>query len=427
VDGPAVYSTSNGWSETGVTWNNRPARTSGPTDDKGAVPANSWAEYDVKPFVTGNGTYSFVLATTSTDGADFYARESSNTTLRPELVVTMPAPGTDTEPPAAPVALIGTATSSGRVDLTWPPAADNVAVTGYEVFRDGTLIASPTDTSYSDTAAAPDSTYTYEVKARDAAGNRSSATGTTVTTPPDSDPPSAPTGLAATSVSANQVSLSWSAASDNVGVTGYEVFRDGALVGSPTDTSFIDTTVGPGTTYTYEVKARDAAGNRSGPSSSLTVTTSFTFSAVADANVEEASPTANYGWQPTLVVDNSPRFESFITFTVGNVSGTVLSAKLRLYAYDGSVDGPAIYTTTSDWSESGVSGITWATRPGPTSGIIDDKAKVTANTWLEYNVTPVVTGNGTYSFRIYTPSGDATRFNSREATSLKPELALTVG
>ena len=49
---------------------------------------NTWVEYDVTPFVTGNGTYSFTLATTSNDGIDFYNREAA--TLRPELVVTLP-------------------------------------------------------------------------------------------------------------------------------------------------------------------------------------------------------------------------------------------------------------------------------------------------------------------------------------------------
>ena len=77
-----------GWSETAINWNTRPARTSAATDDKGAIPVNTWVEYDVTPFVTGNGTYSFNLATTSNDGIDFYSRETA--TLRPELVVTLP-------------------------------------------------------------------------------------------------------------------------------------------------------------------------------------------------------------------------------------------------------------------------------------------------------------------------------------------------
>ena len=53
VDGPALYTTATSWSETTINWNTRPARTSAATDDKGAIPSNSWVEYDVTPFVTG--------------------------------------------------------------------------------------------------------------------------------------------------------------------------------------------------------------------------------------------------------------------------------------------------------------------------------------------------------------------------------------
>ena len=63
ANGPAVYTSNPAWSETTINWNNGPAATSAATDDKGAIAANSWVEYDVTSFVTGNGTYSFRLAT----------------------------------------------------------------------------------------------------------------------------------------------------------------------------------------------------------------------------------------------------------------------------------------------------------------------------------------------------------------------------
>jgi uncharacterized repeat protein (TIGR01451 family) len=94
VDGPAAYGTGNSWAETDINWNNRPALTSGANDDKGAIGAGSWVDYDVKPLVTGNGTYSFDLATSSTDEVDFASREDANTSLRPQLVISY-AGGTD--------------------------------------------------------------------------------------------------------------------------------------------------------------------------------------------------------------------------------------------------------------------------------------------------------------------------------------------
>ena len=100
---------------------------------------------------------------------------------------------------------------------------------------------------------------------------------TTPNSPPpptaDTSSPSVPTGVAATAVSGTQVNLSWSASTDNVGVTGYKVFRNGTQVGTATNTSYQDTGLSGGSTYGYTVAAYDAAGNTSAPSSSVSVTT----------------------------------------------------------------------------------------------------------------------------------------------------------
>ncbi len=102
----------------------------------------------------------------------------------------------------------------------------------------------------------------------------SSTTAPAVTTPSaDTTPPSVPTGLAGTLASATQVNLSWNASTDNVGVTGYNVFRNGTKVGTSTITSYQDTSLAAGTTYTYAVSAHDAAGNTSAQSSNVSVAT----------------------------------------------------------------------------------------------------------------------------------------------------------
>jgi chitodextrinase len=94
--------------------------------------------------------------------------------------------------------------------------------------------------------------------------------------PPDATPPSTPQNLTAVAAGATQVNLSWSASTDNVGVTGYRVFRNGGQVGAPTGTSFQDDGVSASTTYSYTVAAVDAAGNVSPQSSPATATTSST-------------------------------------------------------------------------------------------------------------------------------------------------------
>lgn len=90
----------------------------------------------------------------------------------------------------------------------------------------------------------------------------------------DTQAPSAPANLSSTSITANSVSLSWNASTDNVGVTGYDVFRGGSLVGSTATTTFTNSGLTASTAYSYTVKAKDSAGNVSTASNTLNVTTS---------------------------------------------------------------------------------------------------------------------------------------------------------
>src|SRR5688572_27572124 len=96
----------------------------------------------------------------------------------------------------------------------------------------------------------------------------------TLISQPDSQAPSVPSGLASSSVTSTSFTLSWTASTDNVGVTGYEVFRGGVSIGTPTTTSFNVTGLSASTTYAMTVRARDAAGNWSAQSAALNVTTS---------------------------------------------------------------------------------------------------------------------------------------------------------
>jgi hypothetical protein len=251
-------------------------------------------------------------------------------------------------------------------------------------------------------------------------------------TAPDTIAPSAPTGLTAAVKSSTGVDLGWSAATDDVGVTSYEIYRDGALLAttSTAATSYSDTSASPSTTYSYTVMARDAAGNVSGASNSASATTpsagivSMSFAPDADARVFEGSPSTNYA-TASLRTDggSDPDVESYLRFTVNGVAGTVRSAKLRVYAYTGTVDGPALYTTDNTWTETA---ITWANRPPRTTVALDDKGAIATNSWVEYNVTSVLTGNGTYNFVLATTSNDGVDIYSREAASLRPELLMTV-
>jgi chitodextrinase len=212
---------------------------------------------------------------------------AGNLGLSGDLSVTIAAPA-DTTKPTAPTNLVASAGSSTLVNLAWTASTDNVGVTRYNVLRNGVQIGTSTGVSYPDATVAPNISYSYVVNAQDAAGNVSANSNTaTVTTPPDTTKPSAPAGLTGSSnTSGTQITLSWTAATDNVGVTGYQVWRNGALLGTAPNTSYADATVVAGTTYNYTVRATDAAGNVSVDSNTLTIT------ATAPPPTDTTPPTA---------------------------------------------------------------------------------------------------------------------------------------
>ena len=102
LDGPALYSAGTAWTETGLTWANRPPRGAVAVADAGAIPAGTSVEYDARALVNGNGALNLALATAVKDNVDFASREHATTTVRPQLVVTFESDSADTQPPSAP-------------------------------------------------------------------------------------------------------------------------------------------------------------------------------------------------------------------------------------------------------------------------------------------------------------------------------------
>src|SRR5437899_221954 len=167
------------------------------------------------------------------------------------------APTADTTPPSTPTGLTAAVAGSTGANLSWSASTDNVGVTGYIVRRNGVQVATPATTSYADTGLAV-GTYSYTVAAGDAAGNISPDSASASVTIADTTPPSTPTGLTAAVAGSTGANLSWSASTDNVGVTGYIVRRNGTQVATPATTSYADTGLAVGT-YSYTVAAAAAA------------------------------------------------------------------------------------------------------------------------------------------------------------------------
>jgi chitodextrinase len=174
----------------------------------------------------------------------------------------------DSTAPLAPGTITPGTRTVNSIAMSWGAATDNVGITSYRVFRNGTQVGTSTTTSFNDTGLTPNTSYNYTVKAVDAAGNISPAnTSTAISTLADTTAPSVPTGLSAPSKTMNSISLSWSPSTDDVAVKEYRVSRNGSQVGVVTSTSFTDTGLSPGTSYSYTIVAADTAGNVSAASS----------------------------------------------------------------------------------------------------------------------------------------------------------------
>ena len=187
----------------------------------------------------------------------------------------------DTAAPTVPTGVSATAVSISQINLSWAASTDNIAVTGYKVYRctgvscsNYTQVGTPSGTTYNDTGLTVSTTYRYQVTALDARGNES-ARSTTVSAATNSDTtaPSVPAGLSGTATSMTTIDLTWAASTDNVGVAGYRVFRNGTQVGTTSATTYSDTGLTKSTAYSYTVLAYDAAGNPSAQTAPVSVTT----------------------------------------------------------------------------------------------------------------------------------------------------------
>ncbi|MFD0673818.1 fibronectin type III domain-containing protein [Cohnella sp. GCM10027633] len=248
--------------------------------------------------------------------------------------------GGDTTAPSVPTALTSPSKTTTSVSLSWTASTDNVAVTGYDVYVGGVLAGSTTGaTTYTVGSLAANTSYSFTVKAKDAAGNASAAsTALNVTTNAGSDTtaPTAPTGLSSPSKTTTSVSLSWTASTDNVGVTGYDVYYGSTLAGSTTGaTTYNVTGLTANTAYSFTVKAKDAAGNASAASSALNVTTS----AVSDTT----APTAPTGLASPSKTDTSVNLSW--TASTDNVGVTGYNVYIG-GALAGSTTGATTYAAT---------------------------------------------------------------------------------
>ena len=258
--------------------------------------------------------------------------------------------------PSLPGNLIATSPSSTTIDLSWIASTETGGtVNQYNVQRCAAAsctnfveIGTSSGTTYNDTGLTNGTSYTYRLQAVDAQDNVSpysnlaSATAAT----PDTQPPTAPSNLTATAASTSQINLTWTASTDNVGVSDYFIERcTGAgctlffRVAVASGTTYSDTNLSADTTYEYRVRATDAAGNLSAYSNvvSATTLTSGTPSFTLSASPGSLSVAPGSQGSSTITSTLSNGFSSAVSLTAsGMPSGTTVSFNPSTIAAPGS-------------------------------------------------------------------------------------------
>jgi glucose/arabinose dehydrogenase len=192
----------------------------------------------------------------------------------------------DTQAPSVPGQPSCSDISFNALTLSWPESTDNVGVVAYDIFHLGTELATapePPGSPFRVTGLQPNFQYQLSVFARDAAGNVSQSSAEvlcrTTADPGDTSPPTTPGTPTVSAVGQTSATLTWGASSDNRGVTRYDIRNNDDVVidsvtGTPPATTRNVTVLACATTFTLHIVARDAAGNTSGESGTVTFTTS---------------------------------------------------------------------------------------------------------------------------------------------------------
>ncbi|WP_281335930.1 endonuclease [Flavobacterium eburneipallidum] len=228
-----------------------------------------------------------------------YAQQNNRNPFidHPEYAQAIWNPNADTQAPSAASNITVTGTTANTISLSWTAATDNVAVTSYAIYMNGILKTSVSGLTATITGLSASTTYSFYVVAKDAAFNSSPASNTTNGTTnviiPDTQNPTAPTNLTISGSSSSTLSLNWTASSDNIGVSSYEIYVNSVLKTSVSGVNAIVNGLTPATTYTFYVIAKDAAGNSSASSNTANGTTTAATTSCASESFENIPDVAS--------------------------------------------------------------------------------------------------------------------------------------
>ncbi len=254
------------WSEN-ITWNQAPAADAIPLATIGKATVNTWAQFNVRPLITGDGTYSVKLTSTNADGVDFASREGTST-QRPQLVVTTSPPPDTTPPTVSITAPTDGSTVSDQLSLA-ATATDATSVSSVSFAVDGAPLSTDTSAPYTatwDSMTASNGPHTISATARDPAGNVGTATpvGVTVANVFDTTPPTVSvTAPVEGAIASGQTQLE-ATADDDTGVESVTFLVDGSSVGTDSAAPYAatwDTSAVTNGPHTLSATAVDAASN----------------------------------------------------------------------------------------------------------------------------------------------------------------------
>ncbi|MFN7013324.1 MAG: GEVED domain-containing protein, partial [Bacteroidia bacterium] len=300
------------------------------------------ANVDILISTNGGSTWSTLLAATQNDGTQAVTIPNTAGTQNRIMIkgsnhiffdvsntnFTITAGTSDTTVPSTPT-LSASGTTQTSTNLSWTASTDNVGVTGYNVYRGTTLLTTVTGTTYTATGLTASTAYSFTVRARDAAGNLSAVSNTvnvtTLANTSDTTVPSTPT-LSASGTTQTSTNLSWTASTDNVGVTGYNVYRGTTLLTTVTGTTYTATGLTASTAYSFTVRARDAAGNLSAVSNTVNITTLANTTVTYCASQGNSTADERIGRVQFGTINNASTgtagYENFTSISTNIVRGT---------------------------------------------------------------------------------------------------------
>jgi trimeric autotransporter adhesin len=288
-DGGSIYAVGNGWTETGINWSNAPVLPGSSLRSIGATPpVGSWVDVDLGSAITGNGTYSFAIASNSSNSAYYSSRQGTNA---PQLIVGYEAGGT---PEITPVAAFSATPTSGPAPLsvTFSDASTNQPTSwAWDFQNDGSV-----DSTAQNPVFTYNSTGTYSVKltASNGAGGDDEIKVNYVTVGTSPTPPPTPTPTP-------------------------------TLPPPPTPTP----TIPPGGGTITVTPTADSRTSQGFPSSNYGADTTL-----------------------RIRLDAAAAHRSYLRFTVAGITGTVGSVTLRLFVTDASPASGTVYPTSNTWTES---------------------------------------------------------------------------